>query len=316
MKTMSNELKELFKAMNARPVAYYPVYVSLTGSVTAGILLSQLIYWAQAVGWREFHKKNEELMDETGLSKDELKLAKKRISTLVKISLKGKNKVSHYEIDYDNILAKVSGGRETRPPDGGKPAHRTVGNPPTLYTETTAETTSDIFPGGAVGPKPEEPPEPEDTIGRQVNRMIKLFAKVNPTGYKTFFKIKKQRSAIENLLATIGEEELARRIEQLEEHNKTPRAWIMTTPVQLEAGLSNMIAFWEQKEVAKSTPTGQQRGVLRDGTEVVKIGGEWKDAASPFRVTLNTSYYPEIAKGEVISKRDWDAGKRYQTLNV
>ena len=37
--------KELLQQLNQKPIAYYPIYREITGSTTAGIMLSQLMYW-------------------------------------------------------------------------------------------------------------------------------------------------------------------------------------------------------------------------------------------------------------------------------
>lgn len=42
-------------------------------------------------------------------------------------------------------------------------------------------------------------------------------------------------------------------------------------------------------------------GYLHDGTKVKKIHGEWKDASDP-TLKLNTNYFPEISKDEVMSE--------------
>ncbi len=44
MKKKTNQ-KGLLVALNQRPIAYYPIYVNITGSICAAIALSQLMYW-------------------------------------------------------------------------------------------------------------------------------------------------------------------------------------------------------------------------------------------------------------------------------
>ena len=39
----------LFDEFNERPIAYQRIYTRLTGKVTSGLLLSQLVYWAGAM---------------------------------------------------------------------------------------------------------------------------------------------------------------------------------------------------------------------------------------------------------------------------
>jgi hypothetical protein len=37
-------MKEILIKLNQRPIAVYPIYIKLTGSVTSGLLLSQIMY--------------------------------------------------------------------------------------------------------------------------------------------------------------------------------------------------------------------------------------------------------------------------------
>lgn len=48
----------------------------------------------------------------------------------------------------------------------------------------------------------------------------------------------------------------------------------------------------------------QTAGRLHDGTKVIKIMGQWKDALDP-TVKLNPTYYPEILTDKIISESDW-----------
>jgi hypothetical protein len=60
---MSNTLKIL----NQKPIAYYPIYRQITGSTTAGILLSQLMYWFSVKD--KFYKTDADIIEETMLTK-------------------------------------------------------------------------------------------------------------------------------------------------------------------------------------------------------------------------------------------------------
>ena len=66
-----------------RAVAYYPNLRKITGSVTASILLCQLLYWSDKTrddGW--IWKTTDELEEETGLSKSEQRTAKATLQEL------------------------------------------------------------------------------------------------------------------------------------------------------------------------------------------------------------------------------------------
>jgi hypothetical protein len=68
-----------------RPIAFHRVFVELTGSVTAGLMLSQGFYWTrikrrdepESHGW--FYKTQDEWEEETGLSRSEQETARKRL---------------------------------------------------------------------------------------------------------------------------------------------------------------------------------------------------------------------------------------------
>ncbi len=135
-------MKQILKELNQRPIAYYPVYRKLTGSTTAGILLSQLMYWFNKKD--KFHKTNDELMDETMLTKDELKSAKNKIKKLpfIDVKLEGLPAKTYYVIDWDLYLSSMS---ESLQPDGGNPTNTEVEITPTFYidTKTTTKTTTE-----------------------------------------------------------------------------------------------------------------------------------------------------------------------------
>jgi hypothetical protein len=97
--------KILARAYRQRPIVYLPIYRQITGSTTAGIMLSQLMYWHDKMGGKEFWKTDEEIRNETGLTIKELKLAKKRIKSLSFISIerKGVPCRTFYTIDEDGM---------------------------------------------------------------------------------------------------------------------------------------------------------------------------------------------------------------------
>ena len=101
-KTVSSRA-EILRLLNKRPIAYYPIYREITGSTTAGILLSQLMYWFSKKD--KFYKTDKEIMNETMLTKKELELAKKRIKKLnfIKVTREGIPSKTYYEIDWEKF---------------------------------------------------------------------------------------------------------------------------------------------------------------------------------------------------------------------
>ena len=76
--------------------------------------------------------------------------------------------------------------------------------------------------------------------------IIDLFKEVNPS-YSRLFGMPPQRSAVERLLKIHGEEKLSSMIAFLPRSNATKYAPTITTPVQFEQKLGDLIA-WSQKQ--------------------------------------------------------------------
>jgi hypothetical protein len=167
-------INQVFKALNEHPIAYYPIYAKITGSVTAGILLSQLMYWHSRMNGREFYKTDKELMEETCLGLWELKAAKTKLTTLqlCDITRKGVPAKSYYLIHEDKTMQLITDFMDSKPDiyedintvDSSIFQQQVVGKPitscgknqqldvgktnnktyrkPTTTTETTTETTT------------------------------------------------------------------------------------------------------------------------------------------------------------------------------
>ena len=103
-----DEINALFYELGARPIAYHVIFAKITGSVTGGVLLSQLIYWWKAVHCREFYKTDKELVGETGMGLWELKGAKKHVAPFVIIERKGVPARTYYQIDINAIIPAIT----------------------------------------------------------------------------------------------------------------------------------------------------------------------------------------------------------------
>lgn len=103
-------MKNLLINLNQRPIAVYPVYIKLTGSVNAGLLLSQIMYWYSAVKGRTFYKSDAEIMEETMLTVNELRHAKARLKQMsfIKITLHGVPAKTHYTIDDKLLISEIN----------------------------------------------------------------------------------------------------------------------------------------------------------------------------------------------------------------
>jgi hypothetical protein len=103
-------MKNFLINLNQRPIAVYPIYIKLTGSVNAGLLLSQIMYWYGAMKGKTFYKSDSEIMEETMLSVNELRHAKLRLKQMsfIKISLHGIPAKTHYTIDDKLLISEIN----------------------------------------------------------------------------------------------------------------------------------------------------------------------------------------------------------------
>ena len=102
-------MKNLLIQLNQRPIAVYPIYIKITGSVNAGLLLSQLMYWYGAMNGRIFYKTDAEIMEETCLSESELRTAKNKLKSMsfIEIKAKGVPAKTYYSINADKLISEI-----------------------------------------------------------------------------------------------------------------------------------------------------------------------------------------------------------------
>jgi len=65
--------------------------------------------------------------------------------------------------------------------------------------------------------------------------------------------------------------------------------------------IKGMINISSIESVLPEDLVKKEAGYLHDGTKVIKKFGRWVDANNP-NVNLNHSYYPEIAKDEILDE--------------
>ena len=112
-------MKNILKQLNQKPIAYYPLYKKITGTTTGGVLLSQLMYWLSKKD--KIFKTDNDIMDETYLTKKELENAKKLIKklTFITVSREGLPAKTFYEIDWDKMLTSLHQWGKQENPNGG-----------------------------------------------------------------------------------------------------------------------------------------------------------------------------------------------------
>lgn len=144
-----NSIKQLL----TRPIAFHRVFVTLTGSVNAAIMLSQAYYWSDKgqdpAGW--FYKTMKDWEEETGLSRTEQDNARKKLLTtnFWHEDRRGVPAKLFFRVDtealFDSIL-QIAGNpqpeafrlQETYKQDSGKPAI-------IIINKTTTENTKERF---------------------------------------------------------------------------------------------------------------------------------------------------------------------------
>jgi hypothetical protein len=145
-------MKDLLIQLNQRPIAIYPIYIRITGSVNAGLLLSQLMYWYGAVNGRIFYKSDSEIMEETCLSESELRTAKNKLKSMsfIDIKAKGVPARTHYFINPQELISEIrnfSSAKSTKLKTRNQQNYNSEFNETITEntTENTTKTKSDIY---------------------------------------------------------------------------------------------------------------------------------------------------------------------------
>lgn len=94
-----------------RPIAFHRIFVSLTGSVNAALMLSQAVYWSKRTrnpdGW--FYKSGKEWEEETGLGRWEQEGARKTLrgTGIWEENLRGVPATVWYRLDFKLMQEKL-----------------------------------------------------------------------------------------------------------------------------------------------------------------------------------------------------------------
>jgi hypothetical protein len=133
------------KGLLSRPVAFHPALARLCGSVTAGLMLSQAIYWTDVQertkpelgGW--FYKTQEEWSDEICLSRSEQETARKRLVALgfLKEEKRGMPGKMHFFVDVDRVCDALNQSTENQQTSLQETSTQVCGNPANRETRTS-----------------------------------------------------------------------------------------------------------------------------------------------------------------------------------
>ncbi len=153
----------LVKSLLDSPIAFHRPLVRVTGSVTAALFLSQLMYWSprgkDPAGW--IYKRVEERTEETGLSRDEQQTVRKRLVQLgvLEEQRRGIPYRLYYRLNLQqlaDLLAAPAIRRERRQLVDRNPVGHWTGKPSAI-TETTSETSSKTTEATGTRAVPERP---------------------------------------------------------------------------------------------------------------------------------------------------------------
>ncbi len=144
-KQINIKLTELFNALNEKIIAYNSIYSKITGSITAGVLLSQILYWYKKMNNKEFYKTDASFCEELGMGLYELKGAKKKLVELeiITITRKGVPAKSYYEVNINRIITLITSYGKNPQLVMGK-THNKSEEKPTTITENTTENNTKI----------------------------------------------------------------------------------------------------------------------------------------------------------------------------
>jgi len=101
-----SELNLILVSLKSKPIIFHGVYAEITGSVKAGLLLAQVIYWDYRMN-REFYKTDKEFSKELGMKIDEFKSAKKKVSKFVNIRKRGIPPTTYYRLKRDVLISTL-----------------------------------------------------------------------------------------------------------------------------------------------------------------------------------------------------------------
>jgi hypothetical protein len=88
--------------------------------------------------------------------------------------------------------------------------------------------------------------DPEDPAGKEINEMIKMFEPVNPS-YERLFAVIPQRRALERMIKKHGKAKVEGAIRAAIGAFGKTYAPSITTPLQLEHKLGQLVAYWNRE---------------------------------------------------------------------
>lgn len=117
------DVRNMLEQLGAKPIAFHSSFAKIAGSVTAGVMLSQIFFWSlhptakQNRGW--FFKTASHWWEETGLSRSEQETARKRLTSLgiVEEHLHGVPARMHFRLKWEILVEALAGHTRELPLD-------------------------------------------------------------------------------------------------------------------------------------------------------------------------------------------------------
>lgn len=157
--------------------------------------------------------------------------------------------------------------------------------------------------------KPNTLAKAKEEFGKsEINSLLGLFEQV--MGFKSAGK--KDRWMAKHLLNNFTEDQLVIMLKYCSTDPYAPRIGSLEKLWHKRGDVIAGLKSMKNKQEAKKED--QKFGRLHDGTQVMKVYGEWKDALNP-RVTLDQSYYPEIAEDRVMTEDEWQEKQNTKLLS-
>lgn len=169
MTESQTRLLTLIRELSERPIAYMPAYARLANSVTAGVFLSQAMYWtprgSAPYGW--FYKTAEEWTAETALSYKEQATARKKLREIGVLEEKRMGVPARlwYRVDLERVSELLLETQDSNRTSIAESAELEPGTeaPVTTGVVTGGESGDQDFPKAAVQTSPKRRTTTEST---------------------------------------------------------------------------------------------------------------------------------------------------------
>lgn len=134
------EIDKLLDELLRSPIAYHQMYAKITGSITAGLLLSQICYWDSRMH-RIFWKTNDDFAEELGMGLSEFKAAKSKLiqAGFITVTRRGVPATSHYYLHKSVVFAQIRSWLKFDQVEGKNQTGKLAGIKPTITKTTTKE---------------------------------------------------------------------------------------------------------------------------------------------------------------------------------